>query len=497
MMRAGTAAAEVMLRQYAHRLTHGVAVYVGSGNNGGDAYIVAAQLARAGVRVRLSASAPPRTVDAERALSLALPRVSAGAPTGDERLVVDGLLGMGHRGELRDPIAASCVALARARRTGATIVALDVPSGLDATTGEIAAGTVAADCTLSFGTLKRGQLISRAHVGALQLLDIGLGEHAQGSDAAWRITSARTIAARVPIAWNAHKGTRGHVALVGGALGMTGAIMLAARAALHSGCGLARAWVDGAGVVAVQQAVPQAITRAWPTGIPANDADDSIGVAWGDALALGPGLGRTDTSRALLERALRENHGVPVVLDADALSLLADVHGKRVPDALREIAQHVPALVVTPHAGEFARLSGAPTPVAWQARSDALKHFATQSRATVLLKGTPTLIATPDSDVIDVVARGTAILATGGSGDMLTGIIAALLAQGAAGEDAAILAANVHGRAAEMATNLRTLRGPTLDDVLHGLPNAWREIEREDTEVPSVLATFPSLGGPV
>ncbi len=504
MLRAGTAAAEAVLRFAGDRLSHGVAVYAGSGNNGGDAYVVAAQLARAGVQVRVCAASPPRTPDAQRAEALAAPRLVHGVPTGREQIIIDGLLGTGHRGELRGPIAAACGALAIARSRGACIVALDVPTGLDATSGDIAVGSVAADLTVSFGTFKRGQLIARAHVGTLQLADIGLGAQADGDDDAWRMPSARWLASKVPvIAWNAHKGTRGHVAVVGGADGMAGAVMLAARGALRTGCGLVRAWVDAPGVSAVQQAVPHAITYRWPhREAQEHEVTSERAAPWGGALAIGPGLGRSAASLALLQRALQENAGIPIVLDADALSLLAMHDGtnargdglSRVTAQLREIAERVPVLVLTPHAGEFARLTGAPTPADWQSRSDVLREFAARSQATVLLKGTPTLIASSDGAHLRVVARGTAVLATGGSGDVLTGMLAALLAQGADGSDAAMLAATAHGMAAELvARAAQTLRGPTLDDVLDALPAAWHALEVAPALDPGILASLPDV----
>ena len=504
MRRAGTAAAEAVLRFAGDRMAHGVAVYAGGGNNGGDAYIVAAQLARAGVRVRVCAALPPRTADAQRAEALAAPRLVHGVPTGREHVIIDGLLGTGHRGELREPIAAACASLAIARERGACIVALDVPTGLDATSGEIANGSVAADLTVSFGTYKRGHLIARAHVGTLQLADIGLGAHADGDDDAWRMPSARLLASSVPaIAWNAHKGTRGHVAIVGGADGMAGAVVLAARGALRAGCGLVRVWVDAPGVTAVQQAVPHAITHRWPLReTQDHEVTSERAAPWGGALAIGPGLGRSAASLALLQRALQENAGIPIVLDADALSLLARHEGTNargdglgsVTARLRELARHVPALVLTPHAGEFARLTGAPTPFDWQSRGDVLREFAARCQATVLLKGTPTLIASPDGAHLRVVARGTALLATGGSGDVLTGMLAALLAQGADGSDAAMLAATAHGMAAELvAMAAQTLRGPTLDDVLDALPAAWHALEVAPALDPGILASLPNV----
>ncbi len=520
MLQAGTTAAAAILRDFATRLSHGVAVFAGGGNNGGDAYIVAAQLSRAGVVVRVHAAAPPRTPDAARAMHLAAPTLVHGAPTGHERLVVDGLLGTGHRGALRAPVLAACTRVSLAREGGATVVALDVPSGLDATTGEIAEGSSAAHATLTFGTIKRGLLLSRAHAGRIVLLDIGLGLGRDGDadlgDGAWRWRDAQGLARWLPpIAWNAHKGRRGRVAVVGGHEGMAGAVILAMRAALAAGAGLAHAIVDAPSVAAVQLTVPQALAERWPVRTGSRRADSlPSGIAAGsavgaagddadsdtlrrcDALAVGPGLGRGARSSQLLERIVTDHRDRPMVLDADALWLLAEVATMLGTDAaslLRHWTRQSRSVVCTPHEGEFARLIGTPVPADWDARVGALREFAVRGGATVLLKGTPTLVATPDGGPITVVPHGTSLLATGGSGDVLSGLIVALLGQGLAPLEATVCGATVHGRAAELATaRLGGIRGGTLEQVFEALPLAWRQLERAVPYPPGVLADLPS-----
>lgn len=491
MLAAGTRAAAYLLRTFGDRFAHGVAVYAGVGNNGGDAYIVAAQLARAGLTVRLHASEPPRTADATRAAALAAPRLVHGAPTGHECVVIDGLLGTGHRGALRGGLWADCARLARARDRGATVVALDVPSGLDATTGEVADGSVPAHLTLSFGTVKRGALLRREHVGRLLLLDIGLGAFADvpgaHDDAAWRYADAPVLRellapARAADHWQAHKGTRGRVAIAGGDLGMAGAVVLAARAALRTGAGLVHGLVHEASLAALQALEPQALAHPWPPVPTARRADQTAGGAGHDtptldppmprydALAVGPGLGRGRASAALVPRLLDRHRGTPLVLDADALWLAADAAHALGTDAaslLRHWTRDTTHVVCTPHPGEFARLLGQPLPASWDERATLLAQFATRAGCTVLLKGTPTLVAAPDGGPLWVVPHGTPLLATGGSGDCLTGIIATLLAQGTGARDAAVAGATVHGRAAERATAKRgAVRGGVLDDVL-------------------------------
>ena len=498
MLQAGTTAAAAILRDYPAALSRGVALFAGSGNNGGDAYIVAAQLARAGVTVRLHAAAPPRTPDAVRAMHLAAPALVHGAPSGHERLVVDGLVGTGHRGVLLEPVLAACTRVAFAADSGATVIALDVPTGLDATTGEIAIGSVAAQSTMCFGTLKRGVLLSRAHAGRIMLLDIGLAGATDREDDAWHMPSAGNLARWLPpIAWNAHKGRRGRVAIVGGHEGMAGAVILATRAALAAGAGLVHAVADAPSIGAVQLAVPQALAERWPVRAPATSTEpvEDATINRCDAVAIGPGLGRGARSSQLLERILNDYRDRPLLLDADALWLIAEMAsalGTEPAALLRHMTRRARGVICTPHEGEFARLLGTAVPPDWGDRVLALRQFALRSGATILLKGTPTLVATPDNGPITVVPHGTALLATGGSGDMLSGLIVALQGQGVAAREAAVCAATVHGRAAELATmRLGGVRGGTLETVFESLPAAWRALEHPVSLPPGVLAVLP------
>lgn len=504
MLNAGTATASLVLRDYAHLLARGVVVFAGSGNNGGDAYVVAAQLARAGVRVRVVVTAPPRTDDAQRAAAIAREmsngpngvarahaRLSFEEPTGHEQLVIDGLLGTGHRGALREPVLSRLRQLQTARDGGALVVALDIPSGLDASTGDVAVGTVSAHVTSTYASVKRGALFARAITGRLVLHDIGVGAASMPVDA-WDTPSDASLAARTPhIAWNAHKGQRAHLALVGGVSGMAGAIVLAARGALASGVGLTRAFVDAPGVPALQHAVPQAIARSWEAPVDVNEP-------WGHALAIGPGLGRGDASERVMRRALDAHPGRPVVLDADALTLMSLQAADNVAALLCEWCG-ARDVVCTPHPGEFARISRRSLSADWSARVDALTEFAARSGAVVLLKGTPTMVAyvnASGSVQITVVPRGSALLATGGSGDVLTGVIGALLAQGTPPTEAAVLGATAHGLAGELvASSAGGVRGPTLDDVLAALPRAWSVMANPSPAPPHVLGEWPSPVG--
>lgn len=489
MERAGAAtAAEIALRCGA-RLRSGALVFAGPGNNGGDAWVVARALAASGVRVRVVEPVPAATEDARAERELALPFVElveqGSSPAADlfrgEGVVVDGLIGTGSSGPPRGPIASAVAGIRAMRERGPSIVALDVPTGVNASTGE-SFHAVRADFTFSYGTLKRGQLLSRASCGRIVVLDIGLGAHADLDDAAPRAVSGQWVASHLPeIAPDAHKGTRRKIAIVGGGRGMSGAVVLAARAAWRSAVGMVKLIVADETLPIVREAEPQALSAAWP----AFDADVEREIThWADVVAIGPGLGGGAAPRALVERILT-NFAGPVVLDADAINAFsADVNGLAKFFVSR-------AAVLTPHPVEFGRLTGIPVDEVLARRFDVALPLARHTRAVVLLKGQPTVVTAPAGERF-VSASGTPLLAAAGSGDMLTGMVATLLAQIGDPVVAAAAAAWVHGRAAWLAQRgRRTMRGLTLDDVLAELPRAWT-IAAVPTRYP-VLLELPDV----
>jgi NAD(P)H-hydrate epimerase len=261
---------------------------------------------------------------------------------------------------------------------------------------------------------------------------------------------------------------------------MAGAVLLAARAALRSGAGLVRCIVDPASLLAIQEAEPAALADSWPM----NDAELAAIASWADALLIGPGLGG-GAARELVTRLLGAWKG-PVVLDADALNAFAAD-----PAALRALIGDRAALL-TPHPAEFGRLAHLDVEAVLAERFELPSRLASDTGASVLLKGVPTLVASPDG-VTHVVAEGTPVLATGGAGDILGGIAATLLAQSGDATLAGALAAFAHGRAAA-AVSAREVRGYTLDDVLHALPSVWAM--SPEPARPPVLAELPAVGEP-
>ena len=469
MQRAGAlSAAEIALR-YPSELRRGALVFAGPGNNGGDAWVVARALAASGVTVRVVEPVPAVTDDARAEREAAAPHVEivtdAGAdPYRGEGILIDGLLGTGASGPPRGPIAGAVIAMRRAREERrAVLVALDVPSGVDATTGHMQV-PIRVDLTLTYGTMKRAHLLARASCGRVAVLDIGLGAHAELEDNAPTLVGSQWVAPRIPeFGADAHKGTKKKLAIVGGAPGMTGAAILAARGAWRSGVGMVKLVVAPESLPAVQEAEPQSLTAPWPVN--SSDTEREI-VKWADVVAIGPGLGGGTAARALVERILGE-FGGPVVLDADAINAFsADVNGLgRVLGPGRG--------VLTPHPAEFARLSGIAVDDVLARRFEVGLPAARHTGAVVLLKGQPTIVTSPSGEIL-VSASGTPLLAAAGSGDLLTGMVATLLGQTKDPLLAAAAGAYVHGRAAWVAQRGRGVRGLSLDDVIAALPRAWR-----------------------
>ena len=482
MQRAGAASATEIALRFGDRLPQGVLVYAGPGNNGGDAWVVARSLAASGVRVRVCEPVPAATDDAKAERALAVPVVdivSADAYRG-EGVVVDGLLGTGSSGAPRGAIGAAVTELRTIRGRGAALVALDVPSGLDASTGEVF-GAARVSLTLTYGSVKRGHLLARGVCGRIVVLDIGIGGVARAGsqpqlvDRAW-------VAEHVPeIPADAHKGTRRKIAIVGGGAGMSGAVILAAQAAWRSGVGMVKAVVSVDSLTGVREAEPQSLTAEWPAR--SEDVEREI-THWADAVVLGPGLGSGTATRALVERVLRAWTG-PVVLDADAITTFgADVN------ALAGLLNGRPA-VLTPHPAEFGRLTGRSVDDVLAHRFDAAVPLARHTRATVLLKGQPTVISSPSGERL-VAASGTPLLASAGSGDLLAGMVGTLLAQIGDPMAAAACAAWVHGRAAWLVhRGQRSVRGFALADVLAQLNRAW-SVQSSPTRAP-VLLELPDI----
>ena len=473
MEAAGRAAAAVVHRLYPEGR---VVCAAGSGNNGGDALVVARTLRAWGRDVALLA-AGSRKPDGALLHGWEVERVDAGRMDDAFRaaaVIVDGLLGTGGTGAPRGAYADAIAALNRA---GRPVVALDGPSGVDLTTGSAAGEAVRAEATVTFGAPKRGLLLfpGRALTGRIVAVEIGFPPLADAASSARLITPAWARGVLPAVPPNAHKGMTGKVSIVAGRAGMAGACVLAGLGALRAGAGMASLVSPGANREILQSALPEALFVD-------RDALDPHFQAGSKAVVAGPGMGTDDGALELLRRIARGGGDAPLLLDADAVTLLA-----RNP-ALREEIGARP-LVLTPHPGEMARLldrdteSVAADPFA--AAAEAAERFA----CAVLLKGAPSLVAAPGRPTLVNVA-GHSGVATGGNGDVLSGVVGALLAGGMEPADAAAAGLYFAGRAAEIAGRGR---GLIPRDVADALPAALAEDAARESPLalPGVVLDLP------
>ncbi|MHC0431662.1 NAD(P)H-hydrate dehydratase [Streptomyces sp. O3] len=458
------ACAELLGRVYGSR----VALLVGSGDNGGDALYAGARLARRGAGVTAVLLAPERThgggLAALRAAGggvVSAAAAVAGEVLGRADLVVDGIVGIGGRGGLR-PDAARLAALAAESR--ATVVAVDLPSGVEADTGEVRGAAVRADATVTFGAYKPGLLVdpARTYAGAVRLVDIGLS--LPGAPDAEALQYA-DVAALLPEPGAASdKYRRGVVGIAAGSARYPGAGVLAVAGAVRGGAGAVRFVGPGAVGDAVLARYPEALVSSGPPSKAGRVQ------AW----VVGPGLG-DDASR--LGDVLESD--VPVLIDADGLRH-ADPAAVRARGARG--ARGVPT-VLTPHAGEAAALLGVARDEVEGARWWAVRELAGVYGATVLLKGATTLVAGADGGrrcSVRVNPTGTPWLATAGSGDVLSGLAGSLLAAGLGAGDAASVAAYLHGLAARFAAGGAGAGGAPVGalEVAEAIGDAWRDVRR-------------------
>lgn len=450
MENAGRAAAQVIHHLYP---VGRVVAVVGSGNNGGDAMVALRSLRLWGrdvVYIPVGSSGPDPVLSA----GVELPRVALEAADGvlaGAGVIVDGILGTGATGEPREPAA---TAVRSMNGAGPPIVALDIPSGVDPTTGAVPGLAVDADATIMFGWPKTGALFQpgRQRCGRLLAVEIGFPPLADDEHAAALITPAWARARLPHRPPDAHKNSVGRVVIAAGRKGMAGAAAIAGGSAMRAGAGYARIVSDEANRAIIQSTVPAAlfVDRA-------DLAEVRTAVGQADAVLAGPAIGTGESGRELLAAVLGVLDGRGAVLDADALTILADEGGLGEVDG--------PTLV-TPHPGEMARLVDRPVSEIQADPMDAARSLAREHGITVLLKGAPSVVAAPDGPVL-VSAVGSSDLATAAMGDQLGGLAVAFLAAGAAPREAAGLALLYGGRAAELAGRGRALTPPDIADRMH------------------------------
>lgn len=490
MQRAAAGLAVTCTRLLGHVYGSRVVVLAGSGDNGGDALYAGARLAARGAGVIAVAAGSHLHAGGAAALCASGGRIAAADPSGRDQpaasgpdqpgadgqpvgraaasaidaadLIIDGLTGIGGHGGLREPAATLARLVAAARQQGALVIAVDLPSGIDADTGEVAGTAIHADVTVTFGTIKPGLLVDpgASHAGTVELVDIGLGPSL--ADPAVIALQAADVAAMLPRPdAESDKYRRGVLGLLAGSEQYTGALVLACGGAIHAGAGMVRAVSAAPAIGVVRQHWPEVVLTTYDPARPA-EAVTSAGRV--QAWAAGPGMGTDATAHDLLARVLASD--VPVLVDADGLTVLS---------AHRDLLPRSAPTLITPHAGELARLLRAD-----RADIEARRlHFARAAAAglgvTVLLKGSTTVIARPDSGLpVLVNPTGSSWLATAGSGDVLSGLAGGLLAQGAEAADAAAAAAYLHGIAARLAAREAPIGA---SDLISAIPAAIRSVK--------------------
>jgi NAD(P)H-hydrate epimerase len=431
MERAARAALDVLRRRWPQAQT--VCVVCGPGNNGGDGFLLAALACMAGMRAHVIATSEHSTGDAmlarERCIREGGQVVLAMTTLPDADVYVDALFGSGLN---RAPAGDAAKLIAALNAQTRPVLALDVPSGLDAGTGVAFDPCMRAAATVCFVGWKRGMFTAQGadQCGerSLATLDIPANVYAQAQP------DATLLAPRAlpPRARDNHKGRQGHVLAIGGDLGAGGAVRMCGEAAARVGAGLVSLATREANVGAILAARPELM----PQGVHVPRNLEPL-LARASVLAVGPGLGQDEWGRGLWNAAL--DAGKPLVLDADGLNLLAAS-----PRALPS------ACVLTPHPGEAARLLGMTTSQIQSDRFAAVRALAQKYRTVAVLKGAGSLIADPDGRVA-VCPWGNPGMASGGTGDVLTGVIAGLLAQGLDTWEAACLGVGLHARAGDLA----------------------------------------------
>ena len=481
MENAGRACADAISENFGPGEGRLALVVAGKGNNGGDGYVIARLLRERGWQARVLLMAEPTGItgdaDANLALldrgSLILPPIGATLP-GEAfqgaALIVDALLGTGVKSEVAGAYRAAIEAI---NASGTPVVAVDIPSGVDAGSGRVLGAAVRADLTVSFALAKLGNVLypGAELCGRLVVADIGMPpavvEEAPGCEFV-DLPEARRLYR--PRGLLAHKGSAGHVLVVAGSAGKTGAAAMAANSALRTGAGLVTLAVPAALNPILEAKTTEVMTlpvgRGGAGELRAGDLAKLLQEAREKSvMALGPGIGRALSTVYLVHSLVASLPG-PLVLDADALNAVAIL-----PEILFKRVGRVTLL--TPHPGEMARLAGCSVAEVEADRIGTARNFATRNQVHLILKGARSICAAPDGRIA-INGSGNQGMASGGMGDVLTGVVASLLGQGYPPFDSCTLGAFVHGLAADLLLPRQGTQGMSAGDVQEMLPEALR-----------------------
>lgn len=467
-----------------------VIVLAGKGNNGGDALVAARRLAELGAEVRLFLLFAPEefSPDALENWHLVEKKGLKWHVLNDENsfylfklrlnhcdLVIDGIFGTGFKGKPENKIARVIQAV---NESNVPALAIDIPSGLEADTGKIEGCCIRADYTVTFAWVKRGLVIfpGKEYVGELEVAGISLPQEAitELKQEEYYVNADFVKGILPPVNWQGHKNSYGHVLVIAGSAGMTGAAHFACKAAFRAGAGMVTACLPYSLAGAFDAAFPEVITRA----VAETDQQGIDAEAWlavkeqlknKKAIVFGPGLSTEESVRAILEKLVEEVEA-PLVIDADGLNVLAQ--------DTSILTKATPPVILTPHPGEMARLLAISTEDVQEDRIGTALLAAETLGAIVVLKGAATVTAAPDGRAF-VNSTGCPALATAGTGDILAGLIGGLAAQGISPEKAAYLGVYIHGLAGDLAAQKLGMRGVMATDVLKMLPYALRSIEED------------------
>lgn len=497
-----------------------VVLFCGKGNNGGDGFVIARHILAAGARAyvyvlgeeadysdeaRQHLHTLQQLADDETCLLLPAPQSEADWQVLQERLlassvVIDAMLGTGFHGSLRQPIASIVAEVNAAAAAGAVmVIAVDMPTGVNSDTGAVSNGDddedgpLFADMTVTFGALKRGLVLypGRACAGHIEVDPIGMPGPLLmqlEEDPAYLLQESDIAEIVVPRSPDSHKGTHGTIAIVTGSSQMAGAALMAAHGAVRSGAGKVFLRVPGATAPYCIGVQPEIMVRGVGTGdhFTAADADEIIAESknW-SVLAMGPGLGRDAETKEFLLKVLAAVD-CPVVLDADALNLLAGEKDL--------IASRGSRIIMTPHLAEFSRLSGLSMTEIKADPIAAARHFASEWKVNLVLKGAPTLIVSARTGNVYINSTGNAGMACGGMGDVLTGMIAAMTAHQGMSDlcSAACAGVYLHGSAGDACRKARGPYGFTPMETADALPGVLASLE-EDLALP--ILQQPLIGG--
>jgi len=486
MENAGAGAVRILADTFGEVQDQTITIFCGPGNNGGDGLVIARHLHQRGARPRVVLLAAPERLTGDAATNLAIVRrlpisvvtvtdeaalAEATADLDDSFCIVDALFGTGLARPITGRFAAAVEAINRSPRP---TLAVDIASGLDSDTGQILGAAVRADLTVTFGLAKPGHFLypGRDHTGILEVVDIGIPpEVVDEADIPTELLDRSWVATALPHRpAAAHKGTCGHLLVVAGSTGKTGAALLVARGALRAGAGLVSLCVPADLDTIFETALAEAMTIPIPPCQGHLEDSGLVHILYAldgkRAVALGPGLG-TGPDTAALVRALYRDVDRPIVVDADGCTILGQ--------DTDTIGQAAGPRVLTPHPGEMARLTGLSTREIQADRLGVARDFARRHGVVLLLKGASTVIAAPDGRTA-INPTGNPGMATGGMGDVLTGIIGALLAQNLDPWQAACCGAFLHGLAAD-AIHRHQPHGYLAGEVADRLPEVLREVQ--------------------